>query len=94
MSKGLQIFRTKCSCDLENGSRSLVLKLNQSLVGIHNWYEFCDSSLKAKKVKDVKRFVMTRFVTEKFVMDGRTDGEHFYSPPPGQRGTKSVFKNK
>ena len=57
MSKGLHIFHTKCCYDLENMSRSLLLKLSHGLVGIHNWCQFGDSTSKMKDVRDVIRFV-------------------------------------
>jgi len=52
-------------CDLEYGSRSLVLELNVGLVGIHKWCQFGESTSKVKEVRDVIRFVMDRFVTDR-----------------------------
>jgi len=49
-------------------SRLIVLELNQGLVGIVNWCELSDSTSKAEKVRDD-----IRFVTERYVMDGRTE---------------------
>ena len=54
--------------DLENKSRSLVLKINLGLVGTHHKCQFGDSTSKVKEVRGDIRFVMERFVT-----DGQTE---------------------
>ena len=37
------LYKKQCH-DLENRSRSLVLKLKHNLAGIHNWFKFGDST--------------------------------------------------
>jgi len=44
-----------------------------------------------KAVSDVIKFVMEIFCDGNICggkTEGGTDGDHFYSPPPGRRGTK------
>ena len=44
-------------CDLENVSRSLMSKLEISVMGIHPWCKFGDSTSKVKKDRDVKVYI-------------------------------------
>ena len=53
--------------------KSFVSVFKVGLVGIHNWCEFSDSTSMLKEVRDVIEFVTDIFVTNGFVLDGKTD---------------------
>jgi len=97
---GLKALRSpphrRVCCDLENVSRIIVLELNQGLVGILNWCAFGDSTSKAKEVRDDIRFVTERFVMDRRTesrKDGKTDGWRAFLlfPAGATGGQKAIF---
>ena len=52
----------------------MVQELNLSLVGIPDWFQFGDFTLKLKDVRDVLKTVLKQTKRQ-------MDGEHFFSPP-------------